>query len=214
MVTILIVRHGYSQFNKENRFTGQQDVGLDEIGISQACSATRYIAEQYTVDRIYSSDLCRAYDTAKPLAERLGLPITTDAGLRERFLGTWEGHRIKDIAEKYPETFAAYKENFALATPDGGEPYPAMIERVLSTFQKIAAENEGKTVVVATHGGVVRCLQGALSGLEPAEYRTVPATPNASLTIVAFADGNGRVVEAGLNHFLEEKTTEIGVAVV
>ena len=76
MVRFLIIRHGYSKSNKEKKFTGQMDVGLDEAGVIQAECTGKYVAEKFNVDKIYSSDLCRAYDTAEPLSEITGIPAS------------------------------------------------------------------------------------------------------------------------------------------
>lgn len=214
MVKFIIVRHGYSEFNKENRFSGQADVGLDEIGHSQARSVATYVLAHYPIDRIYSSDLCRARDTARPVAEALCLPIIEEKGLRELDVGEWEGLPIARVAEEYPDSFALYKANIGLARPDGGESYPEMAQRVAATFAKIAEENEGKTILVATHGGVVRTLRCAWLGIPKEEYHTIPHVPNASITVAEYVDGKGTFTQIGVNDYLEEKTTEQGVAVV
>ena len=97
MVTLLLLRHGYSVYNKAKRFTGQQDIPLDTVGVLQAQSAAKYLTENYAINAVYSSDLCRAVDTARPTAERLGLPIHTDAALRELAMGVWEGMLFDDV---------------------------------------------------------------------------------------------------------------------
>lgn len=214
MVTFIIVRHGYSAFNKENRFSGQADIDLDEIGYSQADSVAKYVLKNYDIDCIYSSDLIRAYNTAKPVADVLNLPIIQEKGLRELDVGLWEGMLIKDVAEKYTDSFNLYKSNIGLARPDGGESYPELAERVSNVFSKIANNNDGKTILVATHGGVIRTLRCAWLGIPKEEYKDVPHVPNASITIAEYEDSKGRFVKIGIDDYLEEKTTEKGLAVV
>jgi len=214
MVKFIIVRHGYSESNKENRFSGQADVALDEIGCSQARSVAKYVLENFHIDSIYSSDLSRAYDTAKPVSEELGLPIIVDKGLRELDVGEWEGMLITEVAEKYPDSFKAYKTNIGLARPDGGESYPELAKRASETLAKIANENEGKTVLIATHGGVIRTLRCVWLGIPKEEYQNVPHVPNASITVAEFSNGKGVFREIGLDDYLEEKITEKGLAVV
>ena len=214
MTRFIIIRHGYSAFNKENRFSGQADIELDEIGYSQADSVAEYVLKNFQIDSIYSSDLVRAYNTAKPIAIALELPIIKDAGLRELHVGDWEGMLITEVAEKFPESFKMYKTNIGLARPDGGESYPELAKRASDTFERIANENEGKTVLVATHGGVIRTLRCAWLDVPKEEYQNVPHVPNASITIAEYADGKGVFTEVGLDSYLKEKTTEKGLAVV
>ena len=78
MTDLVILRHGYSEGNKEKRFSGQMNVPLDNVGKNQAESVAKFIADNFKVDAIYSSDLSRAYDTVKPLADKLGLEIVKD----------------------------------------------------------------------------------------------------------------------------------------
>lgn len=214
MVTFIIVRHGYSTFNKQNRFSGQADIDLDEIGYSQADSVAEYVLKNYHIDSIYSSDLQRAYNTAKPVSDALKLPIIKDKGLRELDVGEWEGMLITAVAQEYPDSFKAYKTNIGLARPDGGESYPELAQRAAQTFDKIAKENEGKTVLVATHGGVVRTLRCVWQGIPKEEYHNVPHVPNASISVAEYSDGSGRFIEIGLDGYLKEKTTEKGLAIV
>lgn len=214
MVKFIIVRHGYSEFNKEHRFSGQADIALDGIGHSQARSVAKFVLENFHIDTVYSSDLLRAYDTAMPLAEALQLPIVKDIELRELDVGEWEGMLITEVAEKYPDSFNIYKTNIGLARPDGGESYPELAKRVSDAFAKIAKKNEGKTVLVATHGGVIRALRCAWLGIQREEYQNVPHVPNASITIAEYSDGKGVFTKIGLDDFLQEKTTEKGLAVV
>ena len=97
MVKFIIVRHGYSVFNKEKRFTGQIDAALDERGVEQAKRNAEYILNNYKIDCIYSSDSSRAYNTVKPVADALGMTIVPTKELRELYIGEWEGRRIAEI---------------------------------------------------------------------------------------------------------------------
>lgn len=192
MVKFIIVRHGYSLYNKEKRFTGQRDIALDELGVQQAQRNADYILSHYKVDRIYSSDLCRAYHTAKPVADALGLPITTSAKLRELYIGEWEGHKVADIKREQPEAFAYYRTYVPESCPPGGETKQQLRTRVTEIMAEIAAENEGKTVLVASHGGAIRSLCCAWLGYPIEEITQVPNVGNASLTIADYDPETGR----------------------
>lgn len=186
MVTFIIVRHGFSAFNKEKKFTGQMDVPLDEAGLEQAAETAAYVLKTYKIDAVYSSDLCRAYDTAKPVADALGLPVQTTKELREMYLGVWQGMSFDEVKEKYPEKYAIHKENVGLSRPTGGETYGELTERALAEIHKIALENDGKTVLIATHGGVVRALRCAWLSIPLTEMKNVPHVTNASVTVAEY----------------------------
>lgn len=211
MVKFLIIRHGFSMGNKEKRFSGQMDVALDHIGLEQANSISKYIAENFKVDAIYSSDLIRAYDTVKPLSETLNLPIKKLFSLREVDVGDWEGKLIEDVKEEFPESFELYRTNPGISRFDGGESYADALERGKLTFEKIAEENQGKTVVVATHGGIIRTLRAAWTNTPLENIKDIPHVPNASITIAEYDNGKANLITIGYTGHLENKTTEEGV---
>ena len=109
MVRFIIVRHGYSQGNKEKRFCGQLDIPLDEAGHQQAATTAQYIVSNFQVDRVYSSHLSRAFLTAKPVADALGLEVIPLRQLQEVDVGRWHNMLISDIIQEDPELFASYK---------------------------------------------------------------------------------------------------------
>ncbi|MBR3692509.1 MAG: histidine phosphatase family protein [Clostridia bacterium] len=211
MVTMIIIRHGYSVTNREKRFTGQMDVPLDAVGVVQAQNTAKYILDTYKVDRIYASDLSRAYETARPLAEALGLEIVRRRDLREADVGIWQGKPIAEVQAEYAESFAAYKENPGLYAFEGGESYAGVVARAARAFAEIAAENEGKTVVVATHGGIVRAIRTAWDRVPLEKMKDIPHVPNASITVAEYDRGAVRWKTVGYDGHLEDKTTEEGV---
>ena len=79
---IIIIRHGFSETNKSKKFTGQMDIGLSDVGKKQAELVSSYLYDNYKIDKIYSSDLSRAVNTIKPLADKLGTSVVTNKGLR------------------------------------------------------------------------------------------------------------------------------------
>ena len=211
MVTFIIIRHGYSASNKAARFAGQSEVPLDAIGIGQAQSTAKYILDTYKVDRIYSSDLSRAYETVRPLAEALGMDVIRRRDLREVNVGVWQGMRIEDVKTEFTESFAAYKENPGVYAFEGGESYPQAMERAARAFADIAAENDGKTVVIGTHGGIIRALRTVWNGIPPEQMKDIPHVPNASVTVAEYEDGAVTWRTVGYDGHLEDKTTEVGI---
>ena len=211
MVKILIIRHGYSVTNKAKKFTGQMDVPLDEIGFEQAKSVGEYIAANYKIDKIYSSDLCRAYETARPLAQILGLEIQTDKDFREVDVGAWQGVLIEDIKIKYPEEMENYKQNPGVFKFPDGEGYFEMMERAAKKLESIAKQNNGKTIAIATHGGVVRAIRAYYEGMGAEGIKDIPMVPNASITTVIYENGKFEFAEYGFAEHLTVKVTEEGV---
>ena len=147
MTTLLLVRHGETDWNAERRWQGHADVPLNERGREQARALAERIASDGRVDAIYASDLSRARDTAAAVAERLGLPVVADPDLREIDVGSREG-RMGDIDE-----------------PWDGEPHEAHAERILRAVHRIAERHPGERVLVVTHGGSLRRIHEHL-GLE------------------------------------------------
>lgn len=211
MVRFIIVRHGYSEANKAKRFAGQSDVPLDAVGVAQAQSTSKYILDAYKVDAIYSSDLSRAYETVRPLSEALGMDVIRRRDLREVDVGVWQGMRIEDVKTEFTESFAAYKANPGLYRFEGGESYVEACARAEKAFAEIAKDNDGKTVVIGTHGGIVRAIRTVWNGIPPEQMKDIPHVPNASVTVAEYEDGAVTWRTVGYDGHLEDKTTEEGI---
>ena len=208
MINFIILRHGLSKFNKARIFQGQYDVELDEIGVAQAERNAEYIVRNYRIDKIVSSDLSRAYCTAKPIADRLGLPIETMKDLREIDVGRWSGCPIADIEKLFPEDYAHYRKSVGDSRPTGGESLAELRARVKTAFERIAKENDGKTVLVTTHGGVIRAIVAEWTGVPYDEMRSVPIVRNASITLATYDNGVATFSQIGENAHLGDLATE------
>ncbi len=209
MTRLILIRHGYSVGNKEVRFSGQADIPLDEIGILQAREITEYVVKNYKVDSVYSSDLSRACETVCGIAEYFSLPVIKRKELRELNVGLWQGRLVSEIAEEYPEEYKLFKTNIGRYRPTGGESYEEMMKRAMDEIYRIIAENKDKTVVVCTHGGVIRVIRAFLKGLSLDEIKTLSHVPNASVTVLEEVDGVISIAVEGYNGYITQKTTEI-----
>lgn len=208
MTELIFVRHGYSEGNKDHRFSGQMDFPLNEAGRLQALDVANYLCSTFHIDAIYASDLCRAYDTVRPLAEALSLPIHTTKALREVDVGLWEGVLREDVERQYPETYELYIRKPGLVRFDGGESFAELRARALCAVQKIVTKNEGKTVVIATHGGVIRALRTLWEDIPLERMEQIPHVPNASVTVVRYKGEAATLMSAGCCDHLTEKITE------
>ena len=188
MTTLCFVRHGESRANVEKVFTGQTDVPLSGRGMRQAEELKERLLS-LRPDAFFSSDLLRAVQTVTPAAEALGLAVRPEKGLREIDGGLWEGKPFGTIARAYPEDYARWTENIGLARCTGGESLEEVQARGLAAVLRIAQENDGKTVVLATHAAMIRALTCAFRGLPLSEMQRIPFVPNASLSTVRFEKG-------------------------
>lgn len=188
MTTLCFVRHGESRANVDKVFTGQTDVPLSDRGMRQAEELKERLLA-LKPDAFFSSDLLRAVQTVTPAAEALGLAVRPEKDLREIDGGQWEGKPFGTIARAYPEDYARWTENIGLARCTGGESLEEVQTRGLAAVLRIAQENDGKTVVLATHAAMIRALTCAFRGLPLSEMQRIPFVPNASLSTVRFEKG-------------------------
>jgi 2,3-bisphosphoglycerate-dependent phosphoglycerate mutase len=159
---ILAVRHGETAWNVDTRLQGQLDIALNRTGQQQAHRLAQALCGE-GLDAIVASDLARARDTAQAVAERTGLPLVTDAGLRERHFGGFQGHTYADVERQWPEESARWRRREADFGPPGGETLQAFYDRVVATASRIAHAHAGRTLLLVTHGGVLDCLYRAAS---------------------------------------------------
>ncbi len=209
MTKFLIIRHGQSTANLEERYAGWYDAPLTELGRKQAAITTDYILKNYHVDAVYSSDLIRAVETVKEIAARANVPLVKEKALREIDGGEWEEKQVEEIAREYPEQAYLWKTDIGKARPTGGESFAELQVRIDSAFRKIAAENDGKTVVVASHGGAIRTMQCLFENVPIEDMRKVPWTPNASVSEVNYENGKYTPVRLGYTGHLGTLITEI-----
>ena len=187
MKKLIVVRHGYSVTNAAKRFTGQMDVALTEVGYAQAEAVARYLVKNEKIDKIFSSDLSRAVNTALPTAKAFGLPITKLKGLRELGMGVWEGMLATDVRAEYPELLAARAKDATVPCP-GGESFKDMFERVTAALEEVLA-SDADTAMIVTHGGAFRCIDCVADGGGFAEAQHHNNVDNASINIFEVENG-------------------------
>jgi broad specificity phosphatase PhoE len=186
VTTILIARHGESDWNREHRWQGQADRPLTERGREQAQALAERLAH-VELDAVYSSDLRRAVDTASAVAQRQRLGVQVLPELREVDVGSWSGLTREEAEERFPDGFRRWRAGFP--GWDDGETYEAMADRVLAAVDRLARLHEGGRLLVVSHGGPIRALHAAALGLDVHAYRRLrPVEPNARLSAVCFVD--------------------------
>ncbi len=186
--TIIMIRHGESESNRKKVFTGQQNICLTELGKLQAELAANALRNVH-IDKIYASDLTRAYDTGLPVAKSHGLIIKKEEGLRELNAGKWEGLEYDEIMVKFPEDYRRWRECIGKARCTGGESIVELYNRVVGRVLALAADNPGKTICLATHATPVRAVCAYASGIAAEDLEKEPFPGNASISIFEYEDG-------------------------
>lgn len=189
MTKLIFVRHGQSVANLKQVFAGQTNPDLTEQGHRQAEALSDWIAENYKIDAIYSSDLIRAYNTARPIADKLKLSITKTEKLREIYSGKWQGVSYFEIKENYPQEYSVWLSDIGNVVCPGGESFVELAERVKAEVLSIAKRHSGQTVIITTHATPIRALMAEFEKGSITLAKDVPWTSNTSVSIAECENG-------------------------
>jgi broad specificity phosphatase PhoE len=187
VTTILLARHGETDWNRDGRFQGHADPPLNRTGRDQAVElSVALMAEELAA--VYSSPLRRALETAEVVAASRGLePVTVD-GLREVDVGSWSGLTRAEIEQRFPEQYVRwldYRQGW-----EDGETYDEMGKRAVAALLGLATAHEGDRVLAVTHGGPIRAAFALAAGTSYAEARrTGPQVGNIFVAEFAVEDG-------------------------
>lgn len=164
MPVLVLVRHGESQWNLENRFTGWVDVPLSEKGLAEAAAAGEKLKKEgLKFDIAFTSDLQRAQHTLRLILEKLGqgsIPVEKDQALNERHYGDLQGLNKAETAKKFgDEQVKIWRRSYDIAPPNG-ESLKDTAARTLPYFESkiVPALRQGKNVLVAAHGNSLRSI--------------------------------------------------------
>jgi phosphoserine phosphatase len=164
MTTILLTRHGETEYNREVRFRGQVDVPLNEKGERQAAALAERLTE-FPVRAVYTGPLQRAWRTGEICAQRLGLTPQVLPGLQDISYGDWQGRTLDEIRALYPEMFQRYiTAPVGLRFP-GGDTLEELVVRALGAMREVVARHPDDTLVLVAHQGVNKALLCGLLGL-------------------------------------------------
>ncbi|RJP48258.1 MAG: alpha-ribazole phosphatase [Anaerolineaceae bacterium] len=180
---LYLIRHGQTDWNLAQRFQGQSDIPLNEIGRRQANALAGRLSSQ-PFDVVYSSDLQRALETTNIIAgDRL--EIKEDVRLREMNFGDWEGATYNKIKEEYPDALTAWEDDVYKNAPPNGETLEQLAIRAQSVLKDILENWKDKTVLLVAHGGVLQSLICLALNLPPRMYWQFHVSP-ASLSEISF----------------------------
>ncbi|MGZ8422126.1 MAG: 2,3-bisphosphoglycerate-dependent phosphoglycerate mutase [Nitrospira sp.] len=196
MSKLVLIRHGESQWNLENRFTGWVDVPLSPKGIEEAKAAGKKLAG-FTFDRAFTSVLARATETLRIILEAIGqatIPIEKDKALNERMYGELQGLNKAETAKKYgDEQVKIWRRSYDVQPP-GGESLKDTAERVLPYYDSRIKPSvlKGETILIAAHGNSLRALVMQLEQLTREQVLELNIPTGAPLLYEL--DNNGKVL--------------------
>jgi broad specificity phosphatase PhoE len=197
---VVLLRHGQTDYNVAGRMQGHLDSKLTEAGLAQAMAAAPDIAK-VAPERIISSDLSRARDTAGFVGGACGLPVALDERLRETHLGEWQGRTVLDIEQDFPGAIAAWRSDPGWAPP-GGESRIDVVRRSRPVVDELDDELTGPapaTVVLVAHGGLIAGLVCGLLGLPTSTWPSVGGLGNCRWATLARRDDHPRWRLTGYN---------------
>lgn len=212
MTDFVFIRHGETDWNRQQRFQGQIDIPLNATGLEQAQRLGRHLADT-PVDVLLSSDLQRARQTAAPLATAWNTSAMAVPGFREQSFGVLEGLDVPTIKTQHPQLWQQWLEHRADFALPGGESLQQFHARVLQSVREAADQHPGKALTVVTHGGVLDMLWRTVHGLPLDGLRTCDI-PNTGINRLRWHRGTLEIVQwAEVSHLQglpEQPSTRAG----
>ena len=205
---IIAVRHGETAWNVDARIQGQLDIGLNDTGRWQARRVGEALAGE-EIAAVYSSDLGRAHETARTIAQTKGVDVVPHPGLRERSFGMFEGRTFAEIHDTWPDHAHSWRTRIAdWQPPEGGESLLQLRERVTRTLHDLAARHPGEQIVVVAHGGVLDALYRVATGQEVNAPRTWQLPNGAINRLLWTPDGFTLIGWSDTQHLDDESADE------
>ena len=184
--TVLLIRHGETEWNTLGKFQGCTDIALSEVGIKQAEILNDRLKGDF--DYIYSSPLSRAFETANILAIGTNKEVTVASEIREINFGEWEGLTVHEIAEKYPEVFKAWRTDKTESYICGGDlSINNAANRAKKCILDIVKEHKGKKIAIVAHGGIIKAGLIGIFGWDMTMYHKM-ALGNTCINTLTFND--------------------------
>jgi probable phosphoglycerate mutase len=186
VLTLYLVRHGQTDCSRANRMCGAGiDSPLNDAGeqMAQALGAA-FASLPWTA--IYSSPMLRARQTAAPLAERTGLPVTLLDGLKEIAYGSWDGRLESEVEESEPQAWANWQRDSGRYAPPGGENAHDLAARAMPAIEEIRAAHADGLVIAFAHKATIRVVVCALLGIDVGLFRKRIDSKTGAATEIAF----------------------------
>ncbi|MFB7919334.1 bifunctional RNase H/acid phosphatase [Streptomyces sp. NPDC056061] len=190
--TFVLLRHGETALTPEKRFSGSggSDPELSATGRHQAERIARSLAERGTIQEIVSSPLRRCRETAGAVAQRLGLEVRIEDGLRETDFGAWEGLTFAEVRERHGADLDAWLASAEAAPTGGGESFAEVARRVEAARDRLITRHAGRTVLVVTHVTPIKTLVRLALGAPPDAMFRMELSAASVSAVAYYADGN------------------------
>lgn len=186
---IWLVRHGATEWNINKRAQGQADIALTEKGRSQAKEAAAALSP-FQLDAVLSSDLSRAFDTARAIADEQGLEVETDPAFREIDQGEWTGLPVDEIRRRWPDLWGEARH---YSTRPGGESPQQVRKRALEGLRRVVERYPGGSVAVISHGGTMRWLVAESFGYDDIRSARLRGISNGGAVLLEAALEDGKL---------------------
>ena len=190
--TFVLLRHGETALTPERRFSGSggSDPALSEVGRVQAELVGDALAVRGTVEVIVTSPLARCRETARAVADRLGLDVAVEQGLRETDFGSWEGLTFGEVRERHPADLDAWLASAGAQPSGGGESFTAVAHRVAAARDELLASYAGRTVLLVSHVTPIKTLVRLALGAPPESLFRMELSAASLSAIAYYTDGN------------------------
>lgn len=191
---IYFIRHGESESNLIHQFAGSLNMPLTDKGREQALLTANHL-KNVDFSAVYASDLSRAFETGRFVADAHNVPLTPERRLREIHAGEWEGETYSALEEKFLDTYGVWRTQIGLTCCPGGESVVQLQQRVCECVKEIVRLHPDQSVCVATHATPIRVMECLWTGTPLSLMHTIPWVGNASVTVAEYdGDGNGRLL--------------------
>ncbi len=169
MTRIYLIRHGTTEWNREEIFRGRADCPLNDTGRAEAQAVAAYL-QGVEIEKIYSSPLSRAAETAKAIAVTRGLQVIPDPAFIDLDFGEWQGLPLREVREKYPDLYRAWRERPQDVTFPGGETLAQVRARAWEGLLRVVQENREKAALIVSHRVITKVLICAALGLDNSHF--------------------------------------------
>ena len=203
-MNLYLIRHGQTEFSRENRFCGTSDPPLTADGQAMADAFAQAYAT-VTWDAIYTSPMLRARQTADALARSIGAQPIIEDGLKEIAYGEWEGLTVDAVKARWPEAYAYWADDVASRGTPGGETAFHVAARAMRAVEAIRTRHESGNVLLVSHKATLRIITCALLGLDVRLFRERIAQPVAAVTMFELTRGTSKLAVLGDRAHLPEE---------
>lgn len=189
MSKIYLIRHGETEWNREGRSQGcSNDIPLSEVGLIQADAIGNRLKRE-NIDLFFSSNLTRAFQTAKAIAMHHEKEVVIQKEFMEISFGEWEGLKIDEIKERYIDVYRVWRDTPHIAKVPGAESLLEIRERSMPKLMEILNSNKNKNILIVSHGITIKVLIASMMGIDLANLHKI-RQDNTALNIFEYNNNN------------------------